>query len=94
MYHPTLQYVPPLVFGSSEYNIFKYNFMKENFFYFDLNFTHCVTLYWLRCWTAITWINDNPVHWCIFMLPGLNELTHCGLATPFGDIDLGQHWLR
>ena len=21
-------------------------------------------------------------------------LTHCGLVTPFGDIDLGQHWLR
>ena len=20
--------------------------------------------------------------------------THCGLVTPFGDIDLGQHWLR
>ena len=23
-----------------------------------------------------------------------NELTHWGLVTPFGDIDLGQHWLR
>ena len=22
------------------------------------------------------------------------ELTHWGLVTPFGDIDLGQHWLR
>ena len=21
-------------------------------------------------------------------------LTHCGLAMPYGDIDLGQHWLR
>ena len=21
-------------------------------------------------------------------------LTHCGLMTPYGDIDLGQHWLR
>ena len=21
-------------------------------------------------------------------------LTHCGLATPYGVIDLGQHWLR
>ena len=21
-------------------------------------------------------------------------LTHCGLVTPFDDIDLGQHWLR
>ena len=23
-----------------------------------------------------------------------NELTHCGLVTPYGDIGLGQHWLR
>ena len=22
------------------------------------------------------------------------SLTHCGLITPYGDIDLGQHWLR
>ena len=22
------------------------------------------------------------------------RLTHCGLVTPLGDIDLGQHWLR
>ena len=21
-------------------------------------------------------------------------LTHCGLVMPYGDIDLGQHWLR
>ena len=25
---------------------------------------------------------------------GLNVLTHCGLMTPYGDRDLGQHWLR
>ena len=23
-----------------------------------------------------------------------SESTYCGLATPYGDIDLGQHWLR
>ena len=23
-----------------------------------------------------------------------SPLTHCGLMTPYGDIDLGQHWLR
>ena len=22
------------------------------------------------------------------------DLTHCGLVTPYGNIDLGQHWLR
>ena len=24
----------------------------------------------------------------------IQNLTHCGLMTPYGDIDLGQHWLR
>ena len=24
----------------------------------------------------------------------INQLTHWGLVMPFGDIDLGQHWLR
>ena len=37
--------------------------------------------------------------WIIFFKllthhPGANELTHCGLATPYGDRELGQHWLR
>ena len=22
------------------------------------------------------------------------KLTHCGLVTPYGDMELGQHWLR
>ena len=22
------------------------------------------------------------------------QLTHCGLVIPYGNIDLGQHWLR
>ena len=26
--------------------------------------------------------------------PALKHLTHCGLVTPYGDIDLGLHWLR
>ena len=26
--------------------------------------------------------------------PYLGWLTHCGLMTPYGDKDLGQHWLR
>ena len=24
----------------------------------------------------------------------INGLTHCGLVTPYGDINLGQHWLK
>ena len=31
--------------------------------------------------------------WQLFCT-GFNELTHCGLVTPYGDRDLGQHWLR
>ena len=23
-----------------------------------------------------------------------NDLSHCGLVTPYGNIGLGQHWLR
>ena len=26
--------------------------------------------------------------------PFVKEFTHCGLVTPYGDKDLGQHWLR
>ena len=33
-----------------------------------------------------TLFSDPPTH----TIP----LTHCGLETPYGDIDLGQHWLR
>ena len=28
------------------------------------------------------------------MLSMDNELTHCSLVTPYGDRDMGQHWLR
>ena len=42
----------------------------------------------------------NPALWMRCFNVSLNEtydvsgLTHCGLVTPFGDIDLGQHWLK
>ena len=26
--------------------------------------------------------------------PEENDLTLCGLVTPYGDMELGQHWLR
>ena len=38
----------------------------------------------LRCWNC-----DNHR---ISLVP--MKLTHCGLVTPYGDIDLGRHWLR
>ena len=28
------------------------------------------------------------------LVEAMSKLTHCGLVTPGGDIDLGQHWLR
>ena len=31
----------------------------------------------------------NPIEWDMNC-----TLTHCGLVTPYGDRDLGQHWLR
>ena len=33
---------------------------------------------------------SNATHWRYCSL----ALTHCGLMTPYGDGDLGQHWLR
>ena len=44
--------------------------------------------------------NDRKRHfffisWNNFRMTRVNvKLTHCGLVTPYGDIDLGQHWLR
>ena len=29
-----------------------------------------------------------------FLKQTINSLTHCGLVMPYGDIDLGQQWLR
>ena len=47
-------------------------------------------------WTKYTDKNYRLIKFLkIFLhLPGDDELTHWGLVTPFGDIDLGQHWLR
>ena len=35
-------------------------------------------------------------HPCLKFNSGLAKisLTHCGLMTPYGDLDLGQHWFR
>ena len=38
-----------------------------------------------QCWPS------SPMHVC--SIRG-DQLTHCGLVTPYGDRDLGQHWLR
>ena len=35
-------------------------------------------------------------HWELndYIVSGPELLTHCGLVTPYGDRDLGQHWFR
>ena len=38
-------------------------------------------------------LNMSSAKWRLFPL-GLNELTHSGLVTTFGDIDQSQNWLR
>ena len=60
---------------------------------------HAVWTKWLlvcRCsWLKIS-VFDSEVHsvWpSTYDLVG-NKLTHSGLVTPYGDRDLGQHWLR
>ena len=42
----------------------------------------------------IIWTHDGIDYWRFYVSHGLNELTYCGLVTPYGDRDLGQHWLR
>ena len=44
---------------------------------------------------SITEICLKSVHWTLLPhLPETNELTHCDLVMPCGDIDLGQNWFR
>ena len=49
---------------------------------------------------AIAWTNNDPVHKYIYIYTYIyihrqhTQATRCGLLMPYGDIDLGQHWLR
>ena len=56
-------------------------------------------------WTIPVWAPEgmrNNIQWCldclfpkmIQCLPLSLTLTHCGLVMPYGDLELGQHWLR
>ena len=46
--------------------------------------------------TGHQWIRvTNTDYKTVFFVAYMNrELGHCGLVTPYGDIYLGQHWLR
>ena len=61
----------------------------------------CALSSWVRAWhernkaahfifPGTSWFDCLGVAWKYFFW----VLTHWGLVTPFGDIDLGQHWLR
>ena len=45
-------------------------------------------------WQAIAWMNEDQNLWHHWVYLEDNELTLRGLMTPYGDIDLGQQWLR
>ena len=44
-------------------------------------------------WTS-RWDQIVVISWGIHITKRERSLTHCGLATPYGDIDLGHHWPR
>ena len=63
-------------------------FLKRNAFIwkcFWWNMSHFVHA--LMCWISE---KSSPDKLQLHVL----DLTHCGLVTPYGDRDLGQHWLR
>ena len=45
-------------------------------------------------WQVIAWINEDQNLWHHWVYLEDNELILRGLMTPYGDIDLGQQWLR
>ena len=51
--------------------------------------THiCVTWpQWVNTSALLVQTNDDPLYWGIYLSLGLNELIHCGLVMPYGDID-------
>ena len=46
----------------------------------------------LDCFTRTKYMLKTSETWNEIVC--LNNSTHCGLATPYGDIDLCQHWFR
>ena len=51
--------------------------------------SHYLSQCWPRCLSPHSVTKPQSVE-----LTETNFLTHWGLVTPYGDIDLGQHWLR
>ena len=87
----------------SQESLRSYRFLVQLMVYIPLTTNQC----WRRFMTpyGITRLQFRPMiqeiadHDCITgqqceHLPPAFLLTHCGLATPYGDRDLGQHWPR
>ena len=43
--------------------------------------------------TPVKYESDIQQMASVFTISKIVKLTHCGLVTPYGDRDLGQHWL-
>ena len=67
----------------------------------DISGLHCIrTRQSYNCLIFTMGIPCNS-RWSLYWNRALNalffffiQLTHCGLLTPYGDMELGQHWLR
>ena len=79
--------------GKSEHTILKpvhadKNHNQQNFL-FPEGLRECHTLHLLYKWRSI------PLNTDVSPTTGSSEtVTHCGLVTPYGDINLAQHWTR
>ena len=56
-------------------------------------YSECITL-GATFFRKSTWSGQFVELTLCSLSPRANVLTHFGLVTPYGDIDLGQHWLR
>ena len=56
--------------------------------YLNVIFYECICFYLTVSESDIIKLFNQSIN------QSIHVLTHCGLVTPYGDIDLGQHWLR
>ena len=83
----------------------KRNWMKT---YFNKGGSLIFLLMYIPCFECQPKLYLHQYRWCIGITYGWGKInkfrsflqhlkgmfTHCGLVTPYGDTDLGQHWLR
>ena len=55
----------------------------------------CVRRLSVACHVSLSCIAAHPEYTnMVGISKYISKLTHCGLVMPYGDIDLGQHWIR